>query len=115
MCKFMTSKAISVLLTCAVFFGGICAINASPLLADPTAPLQGLQKNTASNENAAITLNAILTGDGRRLAVINGETVGEGERFNGGRLISITQHGVLIDTNGKQQRLKLQGAVVVRQ
>lgn len=77
-------------------------------LRDPTRPLD-YNPGRASVE---LELNAILVGEGRRLAVINGQQLRENEAVanSGGiRLRSIDARSVVVAQDGKTWRLSLAG------
>lgn len=85
----------------------------SELHKDPTRPLD----YRVSVTTVELSLNAILHGGERRLAVINGQRLREGEviaNSGGIRVVSINDEAVLVDRSGRQWRLKLNNESVRR-
>ncbi|MDH3872355.1 MAG: hypothetical protein OEU44_09080 [Gammaproteobacteria bacterium] len=87
---------------------------APPLMAgtlqDPTRPTPGalFQPSSASRPGADIwALNSTLVADDRRVAVINGTHVSEGESIGGAQVLRIRKTDVLIQTPGRQITLQL--------
>lgn len=80
---------------------------------DPTRPLD----YRVSRESVALTLNAIMEGDSRRLAIINGQSLRESEMIantGGVRLVRIESHSVIVGQGGRQWRLNLNDESVRR-
>lgn len=80
---------------------------------DPTRPLD----YRVSRASVELSLNAILRGGDRRLAVINGQRLREGETIanSGGiRVVSINDDAVLVGQSGRQWQLKLNNESVRR-
>lgn len=80
---------------------------------DPTRPLDYRVSRTA----VPLTLNAIMAGDERRLAIINGQSLKERELIantGGVRLLSIESRAVVVGQGGRQWRLNLNDESVRR-
>ncbi len=80
---------------------------------DPTRPLD----YRVSRASVELSLNAILHGGERRLAVINGQRLQEGDTIanSGGiRVVRINGDAVLVGQAGRQWRLKLNNESVRR-
>lgn len=80
---------------------------------DPTRPLD----YRVSRASVELSLNAILHGGERRLAVINGQRLQEGDTIanSGGiRVVRINGDAVLLGQAGRQWRLKLNNESVRR-
>ncbi len=94
------------------------ALSAEPLF-DPTQPYgQPYGEPTAphlTNTRAApapLQLEAILHGSQRRLAIVNGQLVHEGDRLAGCLIEAITLTSVRYSTQGRQHTLTLAGAIL---
>jgi MSHA biogenesis protein MshK len=97
---------------------GAGAASAQSGLGDPTKP-------TALNEPQAEQrpaqsgprwrLQSTLVADSRRLAVINGRTVAQGERIDGAMVREVRQGGVTLEVEGRRIELRvLQGTADVK-
>lgn len=79
-------------------------------LQDPTRPTRTalFQSPTASRPVAdKWTLNSTLVASDRRVAVINGTYVSEGESVDGAKVLRISKTSVLIQAAGRQTTLQL--------
>lgn len=84
-------------------------VEAQESLRDPTRPLAF----RAQNPSTPLTLNSILIGEGRRLAVINGTQLAEGAVIpeTGGIMLKrIQAQSVLLEQGDKRWRLSLSAA-----
>lgn len=84
-------------------------VSAQEALRDPTRPLEFQAQRAPS----ALTLNAILIGEGRRLAVINGNQLAEDAVIPGSggvRLRRIQSQSVLLEQRDRRWRLALPAA-----
>jgi len=84
-------------------------VSAQEAMRDPTRPLDF----RAQTSSAPLTLNSILIGDGRRLAIINGEQLSEGGVIpgtGGVRLRRIQAQTVLLEQGDRRWRLSLPAA-----
>lgn len=83
----------------------------SVLMADPTKPPAWLGKNipTASQQSPAknYQLQQILISEQRRLAIINGELVSEGQNIANARVVKISFDKVVLRVGGQNKTLKL--------
>ena len=86
----------------------ICAVSAEPLL-DPTQPYSERSVAIANNKPAVtpLQLEAILHSEQRRLAIVNGRLVHEGDRVGDNLIDSITQTTVRYSNHGQQHTLTL--------
>jgi MSHA biogenesis protein MshK len=71
----------------------------------PTDPALYFGQHTASN--AAWTLQSILSSADRRIAIINGTPVREGDRIGSARVVSIQPSRVVLNTGKRNLTLKL--------
>ena len=80
-------------------------------MGDPTAPIVFGTKVTAAPIKKVVAvdykLTEILIAEDRRLAVINGEIVREGDKLLGGRVLRIYSNKVQIRKKGKNINIKL--------
>lgn len=77
-------------------------------LAEPDAP------GSAAAQGPRWRLQSTLVADTRRVAVINGRMVAQGERVDGARLVEIRPDGVTLEHEGQRITLRLPGAVNIR-
>ncbi|UTF61400.1 general secretion pathway protein GspB [Gilvimarinus sp. DA14] len=73
---------------------------------DPTMPLTA----TVASSERELVLHSIIQGNGRKLAVINGELLHEGDVIAGmqnTQLINISSRSVTVQRNGQQMQLTL--------
>ena len=87
-------------------------------LGDPTKPTALSDPDEVTAAAAAQAprwrLQSTLVADTRRVAVINGRTVAQGERVDGAQLVEIRQDGVTLEHDGQRITLRLPGAVNIR-
>lgn len=87
-------------------------------LGDPTRPTSLAEPEPvarAVESGPRWRLQSTLVADSRRLAVINGRTVAQGERIDGATLREVRQEGVTLDIDGRQVELRiLPGSVGVK-
>ncbi len=71
------------------------------VLRDPTMPLGMQESNQPSVASVTLELNAILRGNHRRLALINGQLLRQGEAIKGTDfyILSIKTHSVRVQSN----------------
>ncbi len=103
------SKFIALLSACLMNIGA--AASAEPLV-DPTQPYNARSASRVDGPHAAATLQleAILHGSQRRLAIINGQLVHEGDRIANNLIESITPTSVRYSCQGQQHTLSLTSA-----
>lgn len=80
---------------------------------DPTAPLGHINKSTT--QGSRLTLDAVLVGEGRKLAVINGNTLREGQLVPGSNDIKvqrISAQAVMLQQGSKTWALTLSPSVI---
>lgn len=77
-------------------------------LRDPTMPM-GQLVATQANPEVALTLNSILISSQRRVAVINGQALRQGETIKGSafRVVSIKNNSVTVQSNNTTRVLSL--------
>ncbi len=86
-------------------------------LIDPTRPASYGQAAAAhaSESRRGWTLDSTLVAPDRRVAVINGKRVSEGESVDGARIIEIRKLDVLIQADGRRITLQLLPDIVKKQ
>jgi MSHA biogenesis protein MshK len=90
-----------------------CLFSASTLaLEDPTKPPSfGVQQS----KNIPYLLSSLLVSEDRKVAIINGQTVSEGERVDGATVISISKAVVWLNKKGGLIELKPKRASIRRE
>jgi MSHA biogenesis protein MshK len=87
-------------------------------LPDPTRPSNpwGIEKPAIakSNQSSHLTLDSTIISNERRLAIINGQTLGIGSLINGARIINITPYKVVLEENGHVVTLVLVSDKVIK-
>ena len=86
-------------------------------LDDPTRPTSLAEPVPAARRAESgprWRLQSTLVADDRRLAIINGRTVGPGDRVDGATVRDVRQDGVTLDVEGRRIDLRLLGAVDVK-
>jgi hypothetical protein len=96
-------------LTLALLLGLLVTNPAPAELADPTAPASrtGNPHPYGSGATAGWELHSTLVNTERRIAVINGQAVQEGDRIGTARVARIRASEVLLDTPERSIRLRL--------
>jgi len=97
-----TSRA----LLCWLLVSAPCGVLAQESMRDPTRPLN----YRAQSQTTPLTLNSILIGEDRRLAVINGNHLAERDRIPNTRGITVKRieaQAVLLEQGDKRWRLSL--------
>ena len=87
-------------------------VNAAHALTDPTRPA-AFQGGKVIQQ--AYQLDSILYAGSRKVAVINGQPLSEGERLQGIKVIAIKKDSVTILSKGKPRTLQLKTASVRRE
>lgn len=86
----------------------IAAAAGSESLRDPTRPLTAAAPAAAPDQRSRPVLQSLLIGPDRRLAVIDGQRMNEGEERRGMKLWEIHADGVVVSVNGSaRMRLSL--------
>lgn len=73
---------------------------------DPTQPLNTPSQSAAASPDNLV-LNSVLLSTARKLAVINGESVGENDTVAGARVLRILEDRVIVRYRGEEQVLLL--------
>ncbi|SFR60067.1 MSHA biogenesis protein MshK [Marinobacter gudaonensis] len=83
-------------------------------LQDPTRPPAGDQVVSTPQPERTLVLDSILYSQDRRVAVIEGKALTEGQRFDGVRVIRIYHDHVRVSDSGRERVLYLEGLPQVR-
>ncbi len=85
-------------------------------LDDPTRPTSLSEPEPARRAESGPRwrLQSTLVADERRLAIINGRTVGPGDRVDGATVRDVRQDGVTLEVDGRRIELRMLGAVDVK-
>lgn len=97
---FVVRRAVSFILLALLACGATSSVWA---YSDPTRP-PGFGEQRS--KKTAFKLNSILVSEGRKVAIINGKAVSEGERVSGAKVLSISKTVVKINQRGKILELK---------
>ena len=92
------------------------ALASAPAVAlqDPTRPPGGGQVVSAPQPERALVLDSILYSKDRRVAVIEGKALTEGQRVDGVQVIRIYHDHVRVSDSGRERVLYLDGLPQVR-
>lgn len=71
-------------------------------LPDPTRPPGLGAPSRTIAKVPTYTVSSVVIGAQRRLAVVNGETVAEGDRVDGARVLAVLAAGVRLERNGRE-------------
>ena len=95
----------SILTLAAVLLVAPMLANAQETLRDPTRPWSARSVAAAVATGTATTssfkVTAIFTSDKRRIAIVNGRRVSEGDRVDGAIVVEIRTDDLRLDLNGK--------------
>ncbi|MGV3741842.1 MAG: hypothetical protein ACO1NO_06000 [Burkholderiaceae bacterium] len=111
----MTRLANSARWHCAVLrvfgllaFGVLASVASAENLPDPTRPTwAGYADDNAENAYSGPVLQSVLTSSGRKLAIINGQTVKQGDMIGNARVAKIGDAEVVLAEGREMQVLKL--------
>lgn len=119
MVKSLKSLTRGILMLAACLSGSVLAgqVASQDGLRDPTRPpvSLGAVNSNATAATAAPVLQSVLISPGRKVAVINGETVQVGDRLGDARVTKITEGEVVLVRDGQSQTLKLFPGIEKRQ
>jgi len=73
----------------------------------PTDPAQYFGRGAGGASSQPWTLHSILRASDRRIAIINGQRVQEGERIGSAKVLRIGHSHVLLQTGGRKLTLRL--------
>jgi len=92
------------------------AAAAAQALDDPTRPTALAEPERAARAESGPRwrLQSTLVAEDRRLAIINGRSVGPGDRVDGATVRDVRQDGVTLEIEGRRIELRMLGAVDVK-
>lgn len=82
-----------------------CAVSADTDFRDPTRPYRASVPVTQAPQRFVV--NAIIVSDDRRVAIVNGKRVGEGQTIAGATVVEIKKDAIKLDVDGREQILEL--------
>ena len=85
----------------------LCGAAAAETLSDPMRPRQRLTNPAPAQDKVPYDLSAILYSSDRRVAVINGRTVSEGDRIGSAKVRRIGRRSLELEERGERIRLVL--------
>lgn len=85
----------------------LMSLDVATALEDPTRPARHVPTHASQPGQGGWLLNSTLVGPNRRIAVINGAQVSEGESVSGARVVQIHKSYVLLETAGRSIKLQL--------
>jgi len=103
------SISAALLLSCQLLMAGFSHVALAESLQDPTMPPNAMGQATTSSASAAPVLQSIMLGPQHKAAMINGQTVLLGKKYQQSVLVKVgTQTAVLQAPDGSTQTLTLQ-------
>ena len=83
----------------------LCGSSFADELRDPTRPLRFVQAVNSNGQEIKLELNSILVGPNRKIAIINGQSLVQGQKLKGTnyQLVSIQKNSVTL-TSGEARR-----------
>ena len=85
-----------------VLLVGPLLVNAQETLRDPTRPYSARSvASTGGSVASTFRVTAIFTSEMRRIAVVNGKRVGEGDQVDGATVVEILADRLRLNLNGK--------------
>ena len=97
-----------ILLLCLLFISNY--VNSQQV--DPTRPFGEIALANNSEKSATLVLQSIIESNNKRKAIINGQALSVGEKFNGFNLIAISKNGVVLDSPQGRMELSLFSGVI---
>lgn len=97
-CCFMLT-VMAALLLCPLLTDG------AELLRDPTRPYS--VRSFVSDDAATFNVSAIFVSQKRRVAIVNGQRVTEGDQVNGATVVEIRKDGIRLNLDGKSLTTRL--------
>jgi len=82
-------------------------LTAGAELIDPTRPASYTPASVAQKEAGGWKISSIIIGDDRRVAIIDGRSVMQGDELHGMKVISISPYDVILKGNNKEMQISL--------
>lgn len=92
--------------TAAVLFGFVPTASAEPDR-DPTRPYSAPSLVSPGSSTSAFNVSAIFVSKARRIAIVNGRRVTEGDSINGAIVVEINKDALRLNLNGKELTTRL--------
>lgn len=74
---------------------------------DPTRPYSAPSVVSPGGKTSAFNVSAILVSKARRIAIVNGQRVTEGDSINGAIVVEINKDALRLNLNGKELTTRL--------
>lgn len=91
----------SILTAVAILLSGPALAGSEELLSDPTRPWSAKSAVVAPTSAAGFRVTAIFTSEMRRIAIVNGQRVSEGDQVDGATVVEILADSCRLDLLGK--------------
>ena len=97
----------SMLTVSSVLLFGPLLTDGAELLRDPTRPYSARAVVVMPAKAAAFSVTAILVSQKRRVAIVNGQRVSEGDRVDGATVVKILADSLRLNLDGKELTTRL--------
>ncbi len=91
----------SMLIVSGVLLFGPLPTDGAELLRDPTRPYSGTPVVVVSARDTSVRITAIFISEKRRVAIVNGQHVSEGDRVDGATVVEILANSLRLNLRGK--------------
>ncbi len=91
----------SMLIVSGVLLFGPLPTDGAELLRDPTRPYSGKPVVVVSARDTSFRVTAIFISENRRVAIVNGQRVSEGDRVDGATVVEILANSLRLNLRGK--------------
>ncbi len=91
----------SMLIVSGVLLFGPLPTGGAELLRDPTRPYSGKPVVVVSARDTSFRVTAIFISEKRRVAIVNGQRVSEGDRVDGASVVEILANSLKLNLRGK--------------
>lgn len=102
----MRNCLLVLIVTAAMTLGLVPAASAEPDR-DPTRPYSAQAIPSPGSRNTAFNVSAIFVSTARRVAIVNGQRVTEGDSINGAVVVEISKNALRLNLNGKELTTRL--------
>ncbi|AWB58993.1 MSHA biogenesis protein MshK [Colwellia sp. 6M3] len=79
---------------------------------DPTRPFGAIASANSNEKSTTLVLQSIIESNNKRKAIINGQVLNVGDKYNGFNLITISKNGVVLDSPQGRMELSLFSGVI---
>lgn len=109
-------KTFAVVFIISLLLSQVASAQATQLERDPTRPInyQVASGNSGGPRSVKLNLSSVLISAQRKVAIINGQSLHEGQAIPGSaaRLLSIHSQGVWIEESGSRRELRLAPSII---